>query len=41
MNILDGSIQMDVRKALDSSGMVFDLDMQIIRQTPEEKEALL
>jgi hypothetical protein len=38
----DGSIQIDARcKGLDSAGMVFDLDANFTRHTPEEKAALL
>jgi hypothetical protein len=38
----DGSIQVDVKcKALDSSGMVFNLEANFIRHTPEEKAELL
>ncbi|MFH1293965.1 MAG: hypothetical protein ABIJ44_07535 [Pseudomonadota bacterium] len=38
----DGDIQVDVAcKALDSAGMVFDLDANFIRHTAGEKEALL
>lgn len=38
----DGSIQVDIAcKALDSSGMVFDIETIFIRHTHEEKTALL